>query len=319
MRVTQGMVVNRFLRDLQNSERRLFNLQGKVSSGTRLQRPSDDPIDAARVMRFDSEDTEISRYLANAREARDWLGATESALNEAYEALTRAQEVALRANAGSLPNDALEALGTEVDVLVQHLLQVVNTAYKGRYLFSGTLTLNAPYEVVWKDVNDVNASDIVLTGEEIEDDQTGTVNVRVLEYQGNDGEIRHQIGMSVNVRANITGDAAFGDAFAVLAKLRNDLLEANVDNLDEYVAGIDEAIGNVVRLRSDIGGRMNRTELAAERLGVISLQIESLRSELADTDVARALVDLHAAELSLQTSMAMAARMFQTSLLDFLR
>jgi len=68
-----------------------------------------------------------------------------------------------------------------------------------------------------------------------------------------------------------------------------------------------------------VGARMNRAEWTVDRLTDLSLQVQALSSELRDADVARVLVDLRAVEVTLQTSMAAAARMFDTTLVNFLR
>src|SRR5690606_5428221 len=139
------MYVNHFTENLARNQRRQINLYTQASSGIRLHRPSDDPLAVSRVMRFDSELVDIERFLSNALDARDWLGATDAVLQEMHDALHRGRElVILAANDTFSETDRLAA-ADELDQLLDHLFGVANTQYKGRYLFAGTETLTKPF------------------------------------------------------------------------------------------------------------------------------------------------------------------------------
>lgn len=301
MRVTHSMYVNHFTQNLARNQRRQIQLYTQASSGIRLHRPSDDPLAVSRVMRFDSELVDIERFLSNALDARDWLGATDAALQEVHNVLHRARELVILAANGTLADTDREAAADELGQLLEHLVEVANTQYKGRYLFAGTETLTKPFTLL--------AST---------DPVDGHVDYQV-QYHGNDGAIERTIGPGVLLQVNQDG-GVLEDVLEVLATAVEHMRANDVASLSgSDLAEIDQVVDELLRIRSAVGARMNRAEWTVDRLTDLSLQVQALSSELRDADVARVLVDLRAVEVTLQTSMAAAARMFDTTLVNFLR
>lgn len=301
MRVTHSMYVNHFTQNLARNQRRQIQLYTQASSGIRLHRPSDDPLAVSRVMRFDSELVDIERFLSNALDARDWLGATDAALQEVHNVLHRARELVILAANGTLADTDRAAAADELGQLLEHLVEVANTQYKGRYLFAGTETLTKPFTLL--------AST---------DPVDGHVDYQV-QYHGNDGAIERTIGPGVLLQVNQDG-GVLEDVLEVLATAVEHMRANDVASLSgSDLAEIDRVVDELLRIRSAVGARMNRAEWTVDRLTDLSLQVQALSSELRDADVARVLVDLRAVEVTLQTSMAAAARMFDTTLVNFLR
>ncbi|MFO7245928.1 MAG: flagellar hook-associated protein FlgL [Bacillota bacterium] len=297
MRVTHSMYVNHFTQNLARNQRRQIQLYTQASSGIRLHRPSDDPLAVSRVMRFDSELVDIERFLSNALDARDWLGATDAALQEVHNVLHRARELVILAANGTLADTDREAAADELGQLLEHLVEVANTQYKGRYLFAGTETLTKPFTLL--------ASTDPVDGH--------------VEYHGNDGAIERTIGPGVLLQVNQDG-GVLEHVLEVLATAVEHMRANDVASLSgSDLAEIDRVVDELLRIRSAVGARMNRAEWTVDRLTDLSLQVQALSSELRDADVARVLVDLRAVEVTLQTSMAAAARMFDTTLVNFLR
>ncbi|REJ38141.1 MAG: flagellar hook-associated protein 3 [Bacillota bacterium] len=301
MRVTHSMYVNHFTQNLARNQRRQIQLYTQASSGIRLHRPSDDPLAVSRVMRFDSELVDIERFLSNALDARDWLGATDAALQEVHNVLHRARELVILAANGTLADTDREAAADELGQLLEHLVEVANTQYKGRYLFAGTETLTKPFTLL--------AST---------DPVDGHVDYQV-QYHGNDGAIERTIGPGVLLQVNQDG-GVLEDVLEVLATAVEHMRANDVASLSgSDLAEIDRVVDELLRIRSAVGARMNRAEWTGARLTDLSLQVPPLSPGLRDADVARVLVDLRAVEVTLQTSMAAAARMFDTTLVNFLR
>lgn len=296
MRVTHSMFVNHFTQNLARNQRRQFNLYAQASSGVRLQRPSDDPLAVSRVMRFDSELVDIERFLDNARDARDWLGATDAALQDIHDSLHRARELVILASNDTLNETDRLAAAAELDQLVGHLFEVANTQYKGRYLFAGTETLTEPFPRL--------------------DPSDPDYPVR---YDGNDQAILRAIGPHVHLQVNQDGtvlEQVLATLVGAVEHMRNhDTARLGGQDLAEIEAAVDE----LMRVRAEVGARMNRAEWTVDRLTDISLQVEGLSSELRDADVARVLVDLRSVEVTLQAAMTAASRMFDTTLVNFLR
>ena len=82
MRVTNSMLINTVLRDLNNNMSKMAKSQEQLSSGRRINRPSDDPVGIVSSLRLRTSLTELEQYKSNAEDATSWLETTDKALDE---------------------------------------------------------------------------------------------------------------------------------------------------------------------------------------------------------------------------------------------
>ena len=115
MRITNGMMINNALRDINNNKLNLDRYNTQLSTEKRIQKPSEDPIIAIRALRFRSNLAEIDQYLErNIPDAESWIKVTEDALIGARDMTQSLQE--------DLVQGANETLGTdERDAIVKNL------------------------------------------------------------------------------------------------------------------------------------------------------------------------------------------------------
>ena len=150
MRVTQRMMSDLFLYNLQRNQRRLIQYQTELSSGKRLQRPSDDPAATARALELRGEQSANRQYQANAKNGTDGLTDTEIGLEDVVELLSEARTMVVQAADASQGKEERKAMATRVEELLQHLVRVANRSTQGRYVFGGRETLSAPYSASYE-------------------------------------------------------------------------------------------------------------------------------------------------------------------------
>jgi flagellar hook-associated protein 3 FlgL len=85
------------------------------------------------------------------------------------------------------------------------------------------------------------------------------------------------------------------------------------------ITKLDEDIGNLLRIRADIGARINRVELTTNRLESDDLNFTKLMSENEDIDMAEVIMNLTSEENVYRASLAGGARIIMPTLIDFLR
>ena len=102
MRVSNDTLRSAFLAALDDARRRVVETQQQVSTGLRINSPSDDPVAAARVAHLDASLSRLDQYQANASFARNQLGLEEESLTEAIGTLQRVRELTLQANNASV-------------------------------------------------------------------------------------------------------------------------------------------------------------------------------------------------------------------------
>lgn len=294
MRVTQLMMSQRFLADLQENLRLLESKNEQLSNGRRINRPSDDPVGIGQSMALRTQSAQNKQYQKNADNATAWLDATEGALNEMSSVLTRAQELAVQGANDTLGAASRQALAVEVDELLRHAVQVANTDVGGRYIFAGFKTTQQPYAPI------------------------GSFAPPPA-YSGDNGVIEYELGAGNKIAVNVTGPDAFGQVFNALATLRDALQANDSAAISAAVGSITAASDHVLEVRAEVGARMNRLERTSERLALLDESLKKVLSNVEDADMAEVITELKTREAVYRASLAAGARLLQPTLMDFLR
>ncbi|MGI9951230.1 flagellar hook-associated protein FlgL [Moorellaceae bacterium AZ2] len=297
MRVTNRMLINNVLTNINNNLQNMSKTQKQMSSGKRVSRPSDDPIVVARVLSFKTALAQQDQYDKNMADARGWLDASETALNMATATLQRARELAVYGANGTMPEASLKALAAEVDQLIDELIQTANTSYGGRFLFGGTTTTSAPFE---------------RTGDSVS-------------YNGNTGSLDWEVAQGVTITVNENGKKVFMEAvngssiFELLFDLKDHLEKSEHSEVGNTIAEFDQAIDHLLNIRATLGAKSKRLEMAQERLFVAKIGLTETMSKLEDIDLAETVMYYKNAENVYQAALATAAMVLQPSLVHYLR
>ena len=146
MRVSNDTLRSAFLAALDDARRRVVETQHQVSTGLRVNNPSDDPVAAARIAHLDASLSRLDQYQANSTFARNQLGLEEESLNVAIDHLQRIRELTLQANNATMSAGDRHIIATELKQHRDALLTIANTTdVDGRYLFSGYSESTRPF------------------------------------------------------------------------------------------------------------------------------------------------------------------------------
>lgn len=145
MRVTQSMLSNNMLRNLNTSYGKMSKLQDQVNSGKKITRPSDDPVVAIKGMGYRTELEKIGQYTRNLGEAHNWLDTSDSSLGEVGDALNRVKELVVQAANDTNTADDREKIKAEIDQIKEQIRDLANTQTGGKYIFSGSNTQSPLY------------------------------------------------------------------------------------------------------------------------------------------------------------------------------
>lgn len=124
----------------------LSKTQAQVSSGKRFQSPADDPVAATRILDVQRAQSQLTQYGTNAGIASDRLSLGEQGMADMSTLLQRIQELTTQANNGSLDDQSLQSISTELKSRAQDLLAIANRQdSNGEYLFAGYSTGTQPF------------------------------------------------------------------------------------------------------------------------------------------------------------------------------
>lgn len=185
MRITQGMMYARALDDVQSGLFRFTQLQQEVASGRRINRPSDDPAAALRILPLRNDLRDLGQLSSNVSLARETLNTGSASLEDASSVMSRVRELTTQASNGTLNSSDRRSIGAEVDQLLNQILGIANSRRGDRFLFGGTENGSPPFS-------------LVTAG-----NQTNAV------YNGNRDSLEIDVAPGVSTALNIPGDSIF--------------------------------------------------------------------------------------------------------------
>ena len=299
MRVTNSMVVNNLLSNLGKNATRLSRYQNQVSTGKRITKLSDDPVGASYSIRYSTDIAKEEQCLNNIASSKEILTATETALSSANEVLGRIRELTVQAGGAASSETSKESIKVEMEQLKEELVNLANTSYNGRYIFSGYKT------------------DKALLAED------GTYAITVEDAEKINYQISENNIMQVNtLGTDIFGIGAEGDTPKIIAdidKLINSVSSGNSEEISKSLADLDDAQDSILAGMTEIGGKMNRLQLAESRVTNNVTYLGEAKSLNDDVDAAEAVTKLYTEKAVYSAALQVGATVIQQSLLDFLR
>lgn len=320
MRITNNMMIARNLRNQNANLYRMSEIQHDIDSTVTLHKASDDPIKVTRVLRLRSDLRLNEQYQENINEAKAWLSVTDSSLDEINKVVKRLSELATQAASDTFSPEDRQKVKQEVEQMKAHVVTVANQTLTGRYIFSGYKT-NVP--LLQKD-GKFNAPPNPASPAGSEQ-----IDMTLLPNQ----DIELHIGDQQKFAMNITGDKVFrrDPAHPEAPKIIRDI-DTFLERLQPPGGGmpvgteITKSIGDmkqnlddVLEVRGEVGAKVKTIEVIEERMTDDNLNLKKLISETQDTKMAEAYTKLMTAESVYRASLAVAARIIQPTLVDFLR
>ncbi len=132
-----GTIYNNTRAALAVQSRRLSELQEQAASGVRVNRASDDPPDAYRIMTLRAQARALSEYTSNLDDVTGTLELTHGVVEEVTGNLADVSQKLQQAASGTYNDQNRAILGEDIDAILRQVYALANTARAGRHLFSG--------------------------------------------------------------------------------------------------------------------------------------------------------------------------------------
>ncbi len=145
LKVTQNMINSKVINNINTIRNTMLTLQNQLSSGKRVNKPSDDPVNATQILTLQNRVTQDTQFLRNVDYAKGWLQQSEGALSSVNRLVTRAKELALQQSNSVSYNAANRTqVAAEIGQMINELIGIGNESIGSRYVFGGTITDPAP-------------------------------------------------------------------------------------------------------------------------------------------------------------------------------
>src|SRR5687767_5845138 len=133
---------------ISRTQQNLLRVQNELSTGRRINAPSDDPGDAAVVQQLQKTLEQREAYLTNLRHAKSHLGEADTTMGDLTAILQEAQTIA-SANVGSdVTADQRTAAAAIIGNLYNQAMTLGNRQFEGGFLFGGDRATDPPFSPV---------------------------------------------------------------------------------------------------------------------------------------------------------------------------
>lgn len=309
-RITNAYLTQSILKNTMQNQEKYVNLNMQYSTQKKINNLSDDPLSLSNLFvaknnlgRIDNYNKSIDLNIAE-------LNVGETTLDQVNKELQRVFALTTQAANEINSSTATTAIANEVESILGHIVNLANTTYDGKYLFSGA-NINVPaYNVAGNDYTYKGTRDA-------------------------DGEnVKVQINNNVVMSLGQNGDNIFGEYYVdgggtqistgPIGHIKELLVSLKSSPPD--FAGIRSKIdvftkdsSDATFYRSQYGTNISTLEKMKDQLSQQKISTDTLRSTIEDADLVETASKMQYQEFALQASLQSSTKILQNSLLNFLQ
>lgn len=294
MRVTDKLVFDSAIRDTARARERAEAAQRAASTGSRVDRASDDPAAAGMMTALQLSAARLDAISRAAGLTSAELQATDAALEGVGNAVARARELAVQFAGSGYPAAQMASGGEEAARLVEEIIARGNTRFGNRWIFAGNLDGAPAFSAAGA-------------------------------FQGDDAVRQAEVAPGVRQDAAVNGNAALKgsqggvDVIATVQQLAAALAAGDPTAVQGTLDALDQATTQVASARAAAGVAMNAFDEATAVARTASGDDATRAAQLGEVDIAQSAIELATAQRALEASYSAAAQGFKLTILDFLR
>ncbi len=297
-RVNLETFISTTLANVQKSTANMSRLQEQISTGKRVNRASDDPAAARKILSLRSEDLSLDQFAANIQTATQSLDFSASALQSTSDILQRITELTIQGVSATTDQTGRTTIANEINQLLETIMQSANSKRLGRYTFAGTNTTTVPF---------------VATR-----DTSGKISS--VAYNGNRETIEYNVGPNTNAIVNLTGDEVFvtSNLFQAIVRIRDNLSSGAISFASNELDNLDTASKNILNSIAKAGGISSTLQLTGNRIEDTKLSLQEVLASAESADIAHLVLKLTEQQSIFEASLSSGSYVFKTSILNYL-
>lgn len=141
MRITNKIISQNSITNINNNKVLENKLNTQLATGSKINRPSDDPVVAIRALRLRTNLNQVSQYYTkNVPDAESWLDITESAISTVIEIVTDMYSNCTQGAAGFNTAEDRDKVLDALKALQEEVYATGDADYAGRFVFTGYRT-----------------------------------------------------------------------------------------------------------------------------------------------------------------------------------
>ena len=299
MRITMNNIYGSIISNLDKLADDMRTLNETISSGRKYTTLSDDPVSLISALEIRSIIDETKQYERNVTYGILWTDSGEIAVRQTDEIISRAREIAVQMANATQSAATRASAAIEVGHLIEQMVALGNSQVAGEYIFSGQKTNISPFTY---------------------DSVAGTVT-----YNGDENDIDIRVGRNNSATINKNGKDAFMDddetsnLFTYLIDLKEALEGNDVSGIQDSLGNLSDAADYINEKIADFGAKRNKLDMKKYIYAELQLSNTERLSDIEDTDLAEAILNLKTKEVAYQAALTAASKVMQLSLVDFMR
>lgn len=270
--------------------------QQELSTGRRVNQPSDDPSATAIAIGIHWQGAQDDQFTRNISSVRGLLQTADSTMSSVITALTQAVTLGVQAGSSTLSATDRATLSTQIQGVATQVLALANTSYQGSYIFAGTNSGQQAYV-------------------------TDPLSPTGVTYQGNAATNKVEVSKGQSVSVNVPGSQIFSnpstDVFAALTSLAQAAQTGN--GVPAAVTQLKAAFDHVNSQRTFYGSQLTQLDTTESFLANDKVQLASQESSAVGIDLAQAATDVQRTLTARSAILAAGGKIQNVSLLDFLK
>ncbi len=297
-RVTLETFVNSTLTSVLKSTSQMNKLQEQISTGKKINRPSDDPAGARKILSLRSDSLRLDQFSLNIQTATSELNFNESNLNTIADVLQRITELTMQGVSDTASQETRNINASEINQLLDSVLQSANSKRLGNYIFAGTKTTTEPFTITRNSSGDIDS----------------------VSYNGNREKIEYNIGPNTNVQVNQTGAEIFmdSDIFGTIIRVRDSLADGAISFASAELDNLESAAQNIRNSIAKAGSIASSLELSGNRIEQTKFSLQETLASTESADIAETVLKLTEQQSIYEASLASSSYIFNTSILNYL-
>lgn len=131
--------------NMQQTEQALATAVQQLSTGQRVNRPSDDPAAAGAMVRSLASSANVDQYTSNVSAVQAQMQTADSAISSMVTSLSSAIAAGTAGGNGTYSAAETQSCIAQVQNALSSVISAANTSYQGIYLFGGSANASAPF------------------------------------------------------------------------------------------------------------------------------------------------------------------------------
>lgn len=340
MRVTNKMLSENFLYDMNNNLQNMRTLQQQLTSGKQIRKPSDDPFKVARSMQLSADIDANTQYNNNIKDTINWLDTTDTSLSQLGDTFQRVRELLISAGNAAYGPSERAAIKDEINQRIGQVSQILNTNFDGKYIFAGTNGTNKPMDTITDANKNTQLVYSKAGGGQLQisiPPSSADSDYNIYNMIG--GKLTTEISQGVCVQYNVSAnsilqftaeDGKSYDLRELMTQIVNHLDGKNDDGTaadatatsklsNQDLTGITDVIDNILSIRSDVGSKQNAMESAQSKNEDENYSMTTILSQTEDIDITQKTMEYANMQTVYTASLQTSAKIIQPSLMDYLR